>query len=72
MNSKKEFQKKQPNKETIRGDNVALKQTETKLTPTEVVMNYEECGTMDQSCEAGKVGDFCDGRFSWMSSLHVF
>ncbi|KAL0362929.1 UNVERIFIED_CONTAM: putative L-type lectin-domain containing receptor kinase S.7 [Sesamum calycinum] len=46
MNSKLEFQnesKKQQNKDTIRGDNIALKQTETKLTPTEVVMNYEEC-----------------------------
>ncbi|KAK4439695.1 hypothetical protein Salat_0304400 [Sesamum alatum] len=57
MNSKMKFQndsRKQQNKDTIRGDNTALKQTETKLSPTEVVMNYEECGTSGQSCEAGK------------------
>ncbi|KAL7088096.1 hypothetical protein ACP275_13G108300 [Erythranthe tilingii] len=56
--SKKEFHNestKQQNKETTRGDNnIALKKTETKLAPTEVVMNYEECGTSGQSCEAGE------------------
>ncbi|KAI3456809.1 hypothetical protein Pfo_013472 [Paulownia fortunei] len=57
MNSKKEFHnesKKQQNREISRGDDVALKKTETKLTPIEVVMNYEECGTSGQYCEAGK------------------
>ncbi|XP_011095547.1 uncharacterized protein LOC105174968 isoform X2 [Sesamum indicum] len=57
INSKMEFQnesKKQQNKDIIRGDDIALKQTETKLTPAEVMMNYEECGTSGPSCEAGK------------------
>ncbi|KAL3643279.1 hypothetical protein CASFOL_014094 [Castilleja foliolosa] len=57
MKGKKGFTnepKKQQNREMVRGDDVALKKAETKLTTTEVVMNYEESCTSGQSCEVEK------------------
>lgn len=68
MNRKKEFHnestKQQVNKATG-GDNVALNMIDAKLTPTEVVMNYEECSTSGQSCEAAKVRDASSGMLSF-------
>nr|AMP82904.1 TCM_029457 [Catalpa bungei] len=57
MKSKKEFlngSTKQQNRETVTGDDVALKDTEAKWTATEIVMNHEKFGISGQSCEAGK------------------
>ncbi|KAH6822742.1 inner centromere protein [Perilla frutescens var. hirtella] len=58
MNSKKEFNnesKRKQNRQTTRGEGVALQKTQINLTQNEVVMNYEECGTSGLSCEAGEV-----------------
>ncbi|XP_057765462.1 uncharacterized protein LOC130986167 isoform X2 [Salvia miltiorrhiza] len=54
MNRKKEFNnesKRQQNKETTRGECVALQKTDNNLTSNEVVVNYEECGTSGLSCD---------------------
>lgn len=75
MNSNKEFHnesKNQQNRETTRGDGVALQKTQTNLTLTKVVMNYDECGSSGLSCEAGKVGDFVMAESVGCCLSHVF
>lgn len=60
MNRKKEFNnecRRQQNRETARGEGVALQKTDNNLTLNEVVMNYEEFGTSGLSCD-GEVRDF--------------